>query len=517
MIRRTHFDSLFGRPLLTLPELSMRTISVEFSPVERAIYKIVSERFQVIVQRFKDKGVVRVQYHCIFTLFLRLRQLVGHILLIQHTLEDMLEAEDLEKLWTITEAEERPEAARHQQDVLQQLRAMIGRAYRNRGGSQEENVAGDSRQMDTVLFGSDGPNSNSNGSVWNFRQILLSLRQAGQWQKAIDRSLCHSCGSVPVNAHITSCMHIYCKDCIVAIQYEAATSNEEAGPVQAKCRECQTVFANVEPCQAHKQAERRLAKRKSNSSQHVSDIEGDDASLDWLEVGDNVLPSAKTLAVRVQIEEWQREDPEAKIIVFTQFRGMIRILSRIMEVERLGYVQFHGDMTFTARDRVLEDFRNNPDIKVMLSSLKAGGVGLNLTMASKVILLDLWWNESVENQAFCRSYRIGQAKPVDVCRIGESPSFSPFLTSRPPTNNPSTVVKDTIDDRLMQMQSRKTKEIDGALKNRPSKLTSEELLRLFDTVPSDQNPNPFIIIEDDAENDDFSDGEPPNEALSEPH
>jgi SNF2 family DNA or RNA helicase len=74
-------------------------------------------------------------------------------------------------------------------------------------------------------------------------------------------------------------------------------------------------------------------------------------------------------------------------------------------------------MNFDARDKSVESFRNDPDKKILLCSLKAGGIGLNLTMASKVIILDLYWNECVEQQAFCRAFRIGQEKGMDTLPV----------------------------------------------------------------------------------------------------
>ena len=60
--------------------------------------------------------------------------------------------------------------------------------------------------------------------------------------------------------------------------------------------------------------------------------------------------------------------------------------------------QYHGKMSYDAREQAINDFRDEPEIKIMIASLKCGGVGLNLTMASKVICTDLWYNSDVEQQ-----------------------------------------------------------------------------------------------------------------------
>ena len=107
-----------------------------------------------------------------------------------------------------------------------------------------------------------------------------------------------------------------------------------------------------------------------------------------------------------------------KVIAFTQYKEMGNILSTIIQNElNVSPLFFHGSLNTTQRQNMLQEFENNPDQKVMLLSLKAGGTGLNLTSATNVIHYDLWWNPAVEEQATDRSYRIGQDKNVMVHRL----------------------------------------------------------------------------------------------------
>lgn len=78
---------------------------------------------------------------------------------------------------------------------------------------------------------------------------------------------------------------------------------------------------------------------------------------------------------------------------------------------------FHGSLTVPQREELIERFQTDPEAKVMILSLKAGGTGLNLTSATNVIHYDLWWNPAVEDQATDRTYRIGQDKNVMVHRM----------------------------------------------------------------------------------------------------
>jgi SNF2 family DNA or RNA helicase len=94
------------------------------------------------------------------------------------------------------------------------------------------------------------------------------------------------------------------------------------------------------------------------------------------------------------------------------------ILSTIIQNElNITPLFFNGSLNTTQRQNMLQEFESNPEQKIMLLSLKAGGTGLNLTSATNVIHYDLWWNPAVEDQATDRSYRIGQDKNVMVHRL----------------------------------------------------------------------------------------------------
>lgn len=107
-----------------------------------------------------------------------------------------------------------------------------------------------------------------------------------------------------------------------------------------------------------------------------------------------------------------------KVIIFTQFVQMGHILIETIEKELGISVPFlHGGCSRIKRDTMVDNFQEDLECPIMIISLKAGGVGLNLTAASHVIHYDLWWNPAVENQATDRAFRIGQTKNVNVHRF----------------------------------------------------------------------------------------------------
>ncbi len=109
---------------------------------------------------------------------------------------------------------------------------------------------------------------------------------------------------------------------------------------------------------------------------------------------------------------------DEKTLIFTQYKEMGDILVNVISQEcNTEPLFFHGSLTVAQREEMIDKFQNDPECKVMILSLKAGGTGLNLTCATNVIHYDLWWNPAVEDQATDRTYRIGQDKNVMVHRL----------------------------------------------------------------------------------------------------
>lgn len=108
-------------------------------------------------------------------------------------------------------------------------------------------------------------------------------------------------------------------------------------------------------------------------------------------------------------------DKREKVLVFTQFREMTEPLSRFLEqvFSRPGLV-LHGGSTVKQRNAMVKAFQNDPSVPFFVLSVKAGGVGLNLTAANHVVHFDRWWNPAIENQATDRAFRIGQERNVMV-------------------------------------------------------------------------------------------------------
>ncbi|MEO8405522.1 MAG: DEAD/DEAH box helicase, partial [Chitinophagaceae bacterium] len=140
----------------------------------------------------------------------------------------------------------------------------------------------------------------------------------------------------------------------------------------------------------------------------------------------------------IKLEELAREITENisnhKALVFSQFLGMLALIRAKLDELGVKYEYFDGSTSAPDREKAIQSFQNDDTVRVFLISLKAGGVGLNLTAADYVYIVDPWWNPAVEQQAIDRTHRIGQTKNIFAYRM---------------------ICKDTIEDKILQLQDKK--------------------------------------------------------------
>lgn len=166
--------------------------------------------------------------------------------------------------------------------------------------------------------------------------------------------------------------------------------------------------------------------------------------------------SAKLDVLMEQIEE---KSPEHKILVFSQFVGMLDLIRDALQERGIQYEYLSGQTKNRAAG--VHAFQNNENIRVFLISLKAGGTGLNLTEADYVYIVDPWWNPAVENQAIDRSYRIGQLKHVIAVRL---------------------ICPNTVEEKIVKLQQSKTSLANELIKTDAEMLKSlsrKEMMQLL--------------------------------------
>lgn len=126
---------------------------------------------------------------------------------------------------------------------------------------------------------------------------------------------------------------------------------------------------------------------------------------DWLDARSRIWESAKTVYVKESIEIMLEESTEEKMIIFTQWLGMVKVIEKVCETEEWGCCTFIGSMTPQEKTETLREFDKDPNKRILISSLKSGGVGLNLMVASRVIHLDPWY--VLENSLSLLRVRLG--------------------------------------------------------------------------------------------------------------
>ncbi|KAK9069299.1 hypothetical protein SSX86_013415 [Deinandra increscens subsp. villosa] len=214
---------------------------------------------------------------------------------------------------------------------------------------------------------------------------------------------CPICLSPPSKIIITSCAHIFCENCII----RAMKCSISACPL---CRS-------------------RLTESDLFSPPPEYAPEVDKSSC---------KPSSKAAALLKLLEASRTENPSTKSVVFSQFRKLLLLLEQPLKEAGFKTLRLDGAMSAKKRAQVIEEFgvSGGGGPTVLLASLKASGTGINLTAASRVYLMEPWWNPAVEEQAMDRVHRIGQKDAVKVVKM---------------------IANESIDERILSLQEKKQK------------------------------------------------------------
>lgn len=170
-----------------------------------------------------------------------------------------------------------------------------------------------------------------------------------------------------------------------------------------------------------------------------------------MEKPSRVIPvSAKMKAVVEQVGEFKEADESTKIVVWVYFQDTGNVLHSLFQDQGWAVATYHGKQTLDKRNENLEIFKGDPKCQILIASYAAGGLGLNLQEATKAILVDLWWNDAMQEQAFARIFRRGQDKVTH---------FVKFYT------------EGTFDEIVYRVQSKKEEELRKSLERSQTNMT----------------------------------------------
>ncbi|KAM3190506.1 hypothetical protein ACQJBY_068533 [Aegilops geniculata] len=268
----------------------------------------------------------------------------------------------------------------------------------------------------------------------------------------------------PEDAVVAMCGHIFCYQCI----YERITTDENMCPVP-NCRNTlstESVFSSgtLKICISGKTSTHAIA--SSSADDELSSISQSSYISSKIQATVDILNSIINMHALTDsdtIESNPNRVSPVKAIVFSQWTGMLDLLEFSLNSNLIQYRRLDGTMSLNSRDKAVKDFNTDPEVRVMIMSLKAGNLGLNMVAACHVILLDLWWNPYAEDQAIDRAHRIGQTRPVTVSRL---------------------TITDTVEDRILSLQEEKRAMVNSAFGEDKSsahatRLTVDDLRYLF--------------------------------------
>jgi len=255
---------------------------------------------------------------------------------------------------------------------------------------------------------------------------LVLRSRTGQAAKLLtdleETHVCKLCADEAEDPILSNCRHVFCRGCIG----EYVGDGEDNG-AKLECPYCHAILA------IDLEQETMDAPRPEQNAR-----QGMLSRLDLTKW----RSSTKIEALVEELSASRSEDHTIKSIVFSQFRSFLDLIA--LRLARAGFkiARLEGDMTPQQRDRTIKYFSENTSVTVFLISLKAGGVALNLTEASRVYLMDPWWNPSVEMQAADRIHRIGQHRPIIVKRM---------------------IIENSIEARIVELQNKKSAMIEAAI------------------------------------------------------
>ncbi|KAL7678617.1 putative helicase, Zinc finger, RING-type, Zinc finger, RING/FYVE/PHD-type [Plasmopara halstedii] len=397
-----------GNIIVKLPPKHISLVQLEFSADERAFYQAVFDKSRAEFNGFVARGSASTSYIAIFALLLRLRQACNHPLL---ALGKHIEQ-------SLTPGNEKKNTASSTKWAFQPHENESSEAYCQRVAAQLQIHMKASNHAQ--LMGEEGALHDSKRSVAGLTASYIQSVVA-QVEAGLDLQECPICLDPPHDAVLTPCAHVLCDRCL----RESLLNDPDNGcPVCRSVVEISKVFKL--PSSPTQTEDMQVIKNSSRAFSSTSDVDSTDFESAKLQ---QLLRDLQAIKLENENAELKR-----KVVVFSQWTSMLDMVSRLLTRHSFSHCKFDGGLNQEARERVLTKFTNDPNIEVLVISLKAGGVGLNLTCASVVILLDPWWNPGVEKQAVDRVHRLGQTRDVIVKRY---------------------VIKDTVEDMILQLQQRK--------------------------------------------------------------
>ncbi|KAJ0160465.1 putative ATP-dependent helicase C23E6.02 [Colletotrichum tanaceti] len=491
LLRRTKTSQIDGKPILQLPEKTEEVVYAQLDEDERKFYTDLETKSQVQINKYLRKGTLGKHYSHVLVLLLRLRQTCCHPHLLLEADDAVPEVDDnmLERVKSLS--------ATVVQRLMEKSRALENTDAINEGfecpicydmmpdptiplpcghelcaGCLKQHV--DNAKRENLRNGEDegqvkcavcrGPLNPANIITYAaFKKVHMPEEASGSsedeesdgsvWSSDDDDEEEGGEESDADDADKSGNL----KDFVVPDTYADISDAEDgssASPApkpetpKKKKKKQKSKGKQKAVVSPSKEAKKRLKKIKGSMLQSLRKDAKKSAAA-WRDytkyLSHHWLTSSKTRAC-VELLRTIQETGE-KTIIFSQWTMLLDLLQVAIKKEGLNikHCRYTGEMSMAQRDDTAFTFSTDPSMKVMLVSLRAGNAGLNLVSASRVIIMDPFWNPYIEMQAVDRAHRIGQQRPVKVYRI---------------------LTQETVEDRIIQLQEKKRETVDAALDER---------------------------------------------------
>jgi DNA repair protein RAD5 len=387
-----------GEALVPLPPKTITVEEVELSKTEREVYDLIFTRAKRAFNESLHAGTLLKSYTTIFAQILRLRQSCCH-----------------------------PVLTRNKEIVADEEDAALAAAADANGFADDIDLQD---LINRFTKDTDLAEKESKDPITTF--TTNALRQI-QDESSGECPLCYE--EPMINPAVTTCWHSACKDCLE--KYITHQLDKGDVPRCFSCRETINPRDVFEVVKYHSPSESFDSEGDMYAADAAAATKPAKISLRRLHP---YSPTASTSAkIAALLKHLCAQPRGTKSVVFSQFTSFLDLIAPQLSKHGLEHLRFDGTMSQKVRAQVIRAFNaeNASDPKaprVLLLSLRAGGVGLNLTAASRCYMMDPWWSFAVEAQAIDRVHRMGQTSNVEVVRF---------------------VTKDSIEGRMLRVQERK--------------------------------------------------------------
>ncbi|KAJ3780230.1 SNF2 family N-terminal domain-containing protein, partial [Lentinula aff. detonsa] len=514
LLRRKKDSKLDGKVLVDLPSKDITLQRLEFTEEEREIYDAVEQNMQTQFNRFLRAGTVLKNYHHVLVLLLRLRQCCSHPALIQEDGAPFVEPDEVDDDPGIILKRARELVSA---EFVYKMKAKFREAALVRMRAEKESEDASFEADGCPICYDNFTNAVITPCGHSFCEECIhdvfnapSIETANEpRQNQAKERPCPSCRAqisedllfeqaafMPTDEELreangeckgktkartkarnvdSKCLAVMDSNDVIEI---GSDSEYEDDDNDKRCDFIVQSDEDEEEKDARKKPKKYLRRPKTmvilDSDEEVTNDEENEVifgrnnatklSPEATKLLPRFLPSTKLKYMMEHIKQLFLDRPNEKILVVSQWTSCLTLVSQYLQENNVHHVKYQGGMSRTERDVSVRLFmaKDKDKARVMLMSLKCGGVGLNLTRANNVISLDLGWSQATEDQAFDRVHRLGQLLPVKVQRL---------------------VIENTVEDRMLRMQERKQILADGSLGEGSAKkiqrMSVKQLAELF--------------------------------------